>query len=274
MDLLAENYLRLKISNAPMEETGQVGGERRIAVVTGGGRGIGRAISRRLSADGWHVAVLGRHDADLKAAVAEGDAVHACAADVTNPASLASAISSVQEMGPIGLMVANAGAVETAPFGRSDAALFERMLSVNFMGVVNAFQAVLPSMLGQNSGRLIAIASTAGLRGYGYVSAYAAAKHAVVGLVRSLALEVAQKGITVNAICPGYTDTDIVARGVEAISQKTGRGIDEARATFQRDNPQGRLISPDEVAAVASFLAGDLARSVSGQAIAVNGGEF
>jgi NAD(P)-dependent dehydrogenase (short-subunit alcohol dehydrogenase family) len=159
------------------------------------------------------------------------------------------------------------------PFGRTDTSDFDAMLSVNLMGVVNAIQAVLPGMTERGFGRIVAVASTAGLKGYAYVTAYCAAKHAVLGLVRALASEVARTGVTVNAVCPGFTDTDLVASSIDRIMQKTGRSRDEALSELTRGNPQGRLVQPDEVADAVAWLCGTAAASVTGQAIAVAGGE-
>jgi len=243
------------------------------ALVTGGGRGIGRAIAATLARQGMSVTVLGRTRAALDEAVAAGDAHFADIADVAYQASIAAAITRAAARQPIDILVANAGAAESVPFAKSDAALFARMMDVNFMGVVHAIQAALPPMKTRPYGRIIAVASTAGLKGYAYVSAYVAAKHAVVGLVRSLALELASSRITVNAVCPGFTDTDLFAGSVDNIMTKTGRSREQAVAELARHNPQGRLVTPQEVADAVLWLCGEGASAVTGQAIAVAGGE-
>jgi 3-hydroxybutyrate dehydrogenase len=244
------------------------------ALVTGGGRGIGRAIAAALVGAGATVTVLGRNAATLQDAVSAGDAHFAIVGDVSNETSLRAAIATAKDRKPIDILVANAGSAESAPFSKSDSALFARMMDVNFLGVVHAIQAVLPEMRSRPYGRIIAIASTAGLKGYAYVSAYAAAKHAVVGLVRSLALEMAGGHVTVNAVCPGFTDTDLVAGSIENIVKKTGRSREEAIAELARHNPQGRLITPQEVADTVLWLCGEHAGAITGQAIAVAGGEI
>jgi len=244
------------------------------ALVTGGGRGIGREIAAVLTRAGASVTIVGRNRAALDRAVSEGVAHAAVVADVTDQTAVNAAIATAAARQPIDILIANAGAAESAPFGKSDAALFRRMIDINLMGVVYAAQAVLPSMKARRHGRIVAIASTAGLKGYAYVSAYAAAKHAVVGLVRSLALEVASSGITVNAVCPGFTDTDLVATSVDNIVAKTGRSRDDAIAELAKHNPQGRLVTPAEVADSVLWLCGDGASAVTGQAIVVAGGEI
>jgi 3-hydroxybutyrate dehydrogenase len=243
------------------------------ALVTGGGRGIGREIASVLTQAGATVTVLGRHRTTLDQAVAAGAAHFAVAADVADQAAINVAIAEASRRQPIDILVANAGVAESAPFGKSDAALFRRMMDVNFMGVVHTIQAVLPAMRDRRYGRIVAVASTAGLKGYAYVSAYSAAKHAVVGLVRSLALELATTHVTVNAVCPGFTDTDLVAGSIDNIMKKTGRSHAQAVAELAKHNPQGRLVSPEEVADAVLWLCGEGAGAITGQAIAVAGGE-
>jgi 3-hydroxybutyrate dehydrogenase len=243
------------------------------ALVTGGGRGIGREIASALAQAGATVTVLGRNRAALDEAVATGAAHFADVADVGDPAAVSAAIAAAAARQPIDILIANAGIAESAPFGKSDADLFRRMMDVNFMGVVYAAQAVLPAMRERRHGRVVAVASTAGLKGYAYVSAYSAAKHAVVGLVRSVALELATTGVTVNAVCPGFTETDLLERSIDNIMKKTGRNREQAVAELSKHNPQGRLVTPREVADTVLWLCGERAGAITGQAIAVAGGE-
>jgi 3-hydroxybutyrate dehydrogenase len=244
------------------------------ALVTGGSRGIGREIALVLARAGATVTVVGRDRAKLNEAIAAGAAHFADVADVADQGVLGAAIAKAIARQPVDILIANAGIAESAPFLKSDAALFRRMMDVNFMGVVHAIQPVLPAMKERTYGRIVAIASTAGLKGYGYVSAYSAAKHAVVGLVRSLALELATTRVTVNAVCPGFTETDLVSASIDNIVSKTGRSREQARDELSRHNPQGRLVTPAEVADTVLWLCGEEASAVTGQAIAVAGGEI
>ena len=239
--------------------------------MTGGSRGIGRAVAAALTRAGASVTVLGRDLAALESVVAAGEADGFTLADVSDRAALDAAVTGIGSR--IDLLVANAGSTVSKPFVRTDERDFAAMIGVNLMGVVNSVQAVLPGMTERGFGRVVAVASTAGLKGYPYVTAYCAAKHAVVGLVRALALEAARTGVTVNAVCPGFTDTDLVAGSLERIVQKTGRTRDEALAELTKSNPQGRLVLPSEVADAVTWLCGAGAGSVTGQAIAVAGGE-
>lgn len=237
--------------------------EGRRALVTGGGTGIGLACAAALVAAGAQVTVYGRREAPLRAAVEAGRAHAVMVGDVRAPAAALD----------FDIMVNAAGIARSAPFLRSDDALWREMLDVNLTGAVAMTRAVLPGMLERRAGRVIHVASTAALRGYAYTSAYVASKHALLGLVRSLALETAEKGVTVNAVCPGFTDTEIVAASVANIMARTGRSEAEAVAELAKFNPQKRLVRPEEVAAAVLFLSGPAAAAVNGQAIAVDGGE-
>jgi NAD(P)-dependent dehydrogenase (short-subunit alcohol dehydrogenase family) len=241
------------------------------AVVTGASRGIGLAIARSLLAQGARVTLMARDAAALEAAAAglEGDTAWRTL-DVTDPAAVAQAFA---HAGIVDILVNNAGQAASAPFGRTDDALWQRMLDVNLTGAYHCIQAALPGMVDAGWGRIINVASTAGLTGYRYVAAYCAAKHGLVGLTRALALEVADHGVTVNAVCPGYTETDIVADAVANIVRKTGRSEAQARAQLAAANPQGRLVRPDEVAHAVAWLCMPGAAAMNGQAIAVAGGE-
>jgi 3-hydroxybutyrate dehydrogenase len=246
----------------------------RHALVTGGSRGIGRAIATALVGAGARVTVLGRDRGALDQVVAEGAAHRGLVADVTDRAAVDAAFAeAASASGPVELLVANAGTAVSLPFMKADAQHFHAMIEVNLMGVVHCAQAVLRPMLERRFGRIVAVASTAGLKGYPYVSAYCAAKHAVVGLVRALALETATSGVTVNAVCPGFADTDLVAESIDRIVSRTGRSREEALAELVKHNPQKRLVEPAEVANAVLWLCGEEARSVTGQAIAVAGGE-
>jgi len=246
----------------------------RHAVVTGGGRGIGRAIAAALTQAGAAVTVVGRGEAALQDAVGKGEATAYGVADVTDERALATQIEhAAASHGPVDILVANAGGADSAPFIKTTPAQFRQMFELNVMGVVHATRAVLDGMVARKSGRVIAIASIAGVKGYGYVSAYCAAKHAVVGLVRSLAVETAKTGVTVNAVCPGYTDTEIMRESVARIVEKTGRSPADAAAAILKDTPLARFVQPKEVAAAVLYLCSPEAAAVTGTTLMVTAGE-
>jgi 3-hydroxybutyrate dehydrogenase len=246
----------------------------RHALVTGGGRGIGRAVAAALACAGAKVTVLGRSESSLREAVDAGDAAGFVRADATEEEAVVSAVAeAVGARGTIDILVANAGGAESAPFMRADGAQFRRLFELNLMSVVHSARAVLDGMVAAGFGRIVAIASTAGMKGYPYVPAYCAAKHAVVGLVRSLALETAATGVTVNAVCPSYTDTDMIAQSLDQIADRTGRRRDDALVGLLKDQPLGRLIRPEEVAEAVRFLCLPGAAAITGTTIAVAGGE-
>ena len=246
------------------------------AVVTGAGSGIGRATAERLAEAGCQVTLIGRHLERLTGTADRiGDTAFAAPADGTGPDMLTAAIEAGRDrFGPIDILVNNAGAASSAPFLKTTADDLRTMLALNLEAPAEAARLVLPGMITRRWGRIVNVASTAGLKGYPYVSAYVAAKHGLVGLTRALALEVASKGVTVNAACPGFTDTDLVTRSVEAITGKTGRSEEEARAALAASNPQGRLITPDEVAQTIVWLCGEGASGINGAAVPVAGGEL
>jgi NAD(P)-dependent dehydrogenase (short-subunit alcohol dehydrogenase family) len=249
----------------------------RHALVTGGGRGIGAAIARRLLLAGARVSVVGRNAAVLAATVAElkdcGE-IAGFTVDVAQRDSVSEAFGRARaRFGPIAILVNNAGQAQSASFLKTDDAIWQQMLAVNLTGTYLCTGEALPDMLAAQWGRVVNVVSTAGLTGYGYVSAYCAAKHGVIGLTRSLALEMATRGITVNAVCPGYTETDIVKDAVQNIAAKTGRSEAQARLDLAAVNPQQRLVQPDEVANAVLWLCMPASSAMNGQSLAVAGGE-
>ena len=246
------------------------------AVVTGGSRGIGAAIAAQLAELGARLTLIGRDGATLearRAALVErgAAAVATRVVDVTDETAVAAAFGTLDAAPTI--LVNNAGGARSAPFGKTDIALWQEMLAVNLTGTYLCTHHVVPAMAAAGYGRIVNVASTAGLTGYRYVTAYCAAKHGVVGLTRALALELARQGVTVNAVCPGYTDTDMVRESVRNIAAKTGASEDGARAQLAAGNPQGRLIEPAEVANAVAWLCLPASASITGQTIAVAGGE-
>jgi NAD(P)-dependent dehydrogenase (short-subunit alcohol dehydrogenase family) len=246
----------------------------RHAVVTGGGRGIGAAVASALAAEGARLTLLGRDETRLQAKAATLPAAQALRCDVTEEAAVAAAFAgATRAFGPVTILVNNAGAAASAPLLGTSLELFRRMLEVNLIGTFLCSRAALPDMLEAGFGRIVNVASVAGLKGAAYVSAYCAAKHGVIGLTRALALETATKGITVNAVCPSYTDTDMTQDAIANLVLKTGRSAAEAEAELVRKSPQGRLIRPEEVAATVLWLCTAGTEAITGQAIAVAGGE-
>lgn len=251
--------------------------DERTAVVTGGGRGIGRAVARRLAAAGASVLVTARTADEIEAVAEElrdeGHAAAAVAADVTDPAEVEIlARRAEEELGRVDVLVNNAGASSSAPVERLDVDEWERLLAVNATGTFLCTRAFLPGMVERGWGRVVTVASVSGLAGGRYIAAYSASKHAAVGFTRSVALEVAREGVTVNAVCPGYVDTGMTRESVARIAEKTGRSEDEAREAILAGSPQRRLIQPGEVAHAVLFLCHEDARGINGETLAIDGG--
>ena len=253
--------------------------QNRLALITGGGRGIGRAIALAFGREGASIAVAARTRAQVDSVADEvasefGVETLAIECDVADAESVKRAFAHTNEQfgGGPDILVNNAGIAETSPFAKTDEAMWHRHLEVNLTGTFRCTSAALPAMLKNGWGRIINIASIAGKTGAPYISAYAASKHGVLGLTRSLALEVGANGITVNAICPGYVDTEMTSRGIEKIVAKTGKSADDALEAIKRMSPQNRLVTAEEVAALALLLASEEGRGINGQAINVDGG--
>lgn len=237
-------------------------------LITGGGTGAGADMARGFAAAGAEVVIAGRRGGPLAAVVASAPGIRSVRADVTDEASVAAMFAAA---GRCDIVIANAGAADSATLARTTLAQWHAMLAVNLTGVFLTLRDGLNQMPGW--GRLIAVASTAGLKGYAKIAPYGAAKHGVIGLTRCLALEIARREITVNALCPGFLDTDMTERTIAVIVEKTGRDSAAARAALAAMNPQNRLIRPGEVTAAALWLCGTGSEGINGQAIAISGGE-
>ncbi|MFN8059764.1 MAG: SDR family NAD(P)-dependent oxidoreductase [Vicinamibacterales bacterium] len=250
----------------------------RVVFITGGGRGIGRAVALAMAGAGARVAVAARTEVQVEAVAAEVRALGvdalALACDVTSADAVGRAVGrTLEALGPVDVLVNNAGIAESALLTRTDDALWARTIGVNLTGTFFCMRAVLPSMIARGFGRIVNVASIAAKVGFPYTAAYCASKHGVLGLTRAAALEVATKGITVNAVCPGWVETDMTADSIARIVEKTGRPAADARLSLERMSPQHRLIQPEEVAHIVLMLASDAAHGITGQAINVDGGE-
>jgi len=243
--------------------------EGKLALVTGGGRGIGAAIARSLAGAGARVAVCGRNKADLDA-VAEAIGGVALQVDLTDRAAVDAMLDRLD--GPIDVLVNNAGIAESAPLEKTTDELWDRILELDATSVFRVTRAIVPAMVKAGWGRVINIASNAGLSGYGYSAAYCAAKHAVVGFTRALAIDLGRTGVTINAICPGWVETQMAEEAVTRIASKTKRSVDEARTSLAAMSPQRRMITPEEVAYATLMLCGHDARGIHGQIIVIDGG--
>lgn len=245
----------------------------RTILVTGASRGIGAAVAESLAADGHRVALAARSE-DAIAARAAACGGLAVRLDVTDPASVGAAVARVEaELGPIDVLVNNAGVALSMPFAKTDAALWARTLEVNLTGSYHTAHAVVPGMVARGFGRLIFVASNAGLTGYAYTAAYCASKHGMIGLMRGLAAELAKSGVTSNAICPGFVETDMAQQSIDRIVETTGRTPDQARQALERISPQHRMMQVDEIVHAVRSLLPHGARGINGQAIVIDGGQ-
>ena len=247
----------------------------RHALVTGGGTGLGAAIARGLAAQGAKLTIAGRRKEPLEEVAASLPGTSVVQADVTREESVADLFAAAREAhGPVEILVASAGAAESAPLARTDLELWQRMLAVNLTGAFLCARGALADMQAQGDGRIVFVASTAGLKGYPYVAPYCAAKHGVVGLARALAQETVRAGITVNAVCPGFAETPLLESSIRVIAEATGRSEAKARRDLAKSNPQGRFVQPAEVAQAVLWLCGPGSDAVTGQAIPIAGGEI
>ncbi len=243
-------------------------------VISGGGSGVGAEIAAQFAAAGAQVSILGRQESKLRVVASETGALPVVC-DVTQSESVESALSEARaQQGPIAIAVANAGGAISKPFASMTASDFSAMMDVNALGVFNLWQASLADMRDLKWGRMLAIASSAGLKGYPYVSGYCAAKHAVVGLTRALAQELPRTGITVNAVCPGFVDTPMLTESIANIVAKSGKTMDEAATILKANNPMKRFVTTEEVASTVMWLASNGSSAINGQALSVNGGEI
>jgi 3-hydroxybutyrate dehydrogenase len=243
-----------------------------VALVTGGSRGIGAAIARKLTTLGYRVAIVGRNRAQLEKVATEIKAVPILSNVAERGASEAILAGVRSTLGEVDVLVPNAGIDASYKLADTTDATWDEILATNVTSVFTLCRAAIPGMIARGRGRVVVVASTAGLTGYPYTSAYCASKHAAVGLVRAIAAEIARTPVTINAICPGFVDTEMAGRSVDRIAGKTGMSSKDARATLERLSPQQRLITPEEVAHAVAALLPEEARAIHGQAIVVNGG--
>lgn len=247
----------------------------RLALVTGASRGIGRAIAQRLAEGGARVVLAARSEsaiAELASALPGGGHI-AVSMDVADRGSIDRGLARIAEAGRVELLVNNAGIAESAPFERTSDDAWERLMRVNALAVMRLCRALLPPMIEAGWGRAVIVASNAGLGGYPYTSAYCASKHAVLGFMRAVALEIATSAVTINAVCPGWVDTDMARTAVERIAKKTGKSAEAAREALERMSPQNRMVSPEEVADLVAYLCRPETVSIHGQALAIDGGQ-
>jgi NAD(P)-dependent dehydrogenase (short-subunit alcohol dehydrogenase family) len=245
----------------------------RHALITGGGTGIGAATARQLAGAGATVTVLGRREEPLQAVVGEGSAGGWVQCDITNPAAVKAAFELARTArGPVAVLIVNAGIADSAPFHRLSREAWDRMLAVNLTGAFDCVQAALPDLLAAQDARVVFVASVAGLRGVPYAAHYAASKHGVLGLMRSMAAEYAKSSMTVNAVCPGYVDSPMTDQSVERVSEATGRSEGDARDAIAGMNASGRLVDPEAIANVIATLCLPRSRDINGAAITIDGG--